>query len=113
MNLGVLASLWIALVLLPRRGTNLRSIGYGACALAAAAMGYCLALVSAPSPDWARILGFFRDRHGSGVVEHESCLSCHLGHLPDELHGYMINLAGTFFGVGCLSTALFICVHVA
>jgi MFS transporter, FHS family, glucose/mannose:H+ symporter len=103
MNLGVLASLWIALILLPRRGTNfVLSI---ACALAAGAMGY-LALFSPPAPDWTRIIGFFIIGIAAGLLN--TAVFHAISTIYQINSAATINLAGTFFGVGCLSTSLFI-----
>ena len=103
MNLGMLVSLWLALILLPRRGTNVvLSIG---CALAAVAMGY-LAVVSPPAPDWTRILGFFVIGMAAGLLN--TAVFHAISTIYQINSAATTNLAGTFFGVGCLTTALFI-----
>ncbi len=103
MNLGMLVSLWLALILLPKRGTNVvLSIG---CALAAGAMGY-LAVVSPPAPDWTRILGFFVIGMAAGLLN--TAVFHAISTIYQINSAATTNLAGTFFGVGCLTTALFI-----
>ena len=103
MNLGMLASLQIALILIPKRGANV--VLAGACSLAAAAMGY-LALVSAPFPDWVRILGFFVIGIAAGLLN--TAVFHAISAIYQINSAATINLAGIFFGVGCLTATLVI-----
>ncbi len=103
MNLGILASLRLAFLVLPKRGANV--VLSGACALAAASMGY-LAVVSAPAPDWARILGLFVIGMAAGLIN--TAVFHSISAIYQINSAATVNLAGTFFGVGCLTTALFI-----
>jgi MFS transporter, FHS family, glucose/mannose:H+ symporter len=103
MNLGMLASVRIALALLPRRGIS--QILVLACGLAFCAL-VLLAFASPPAPNLWRFFAFFWIGMAAGLLNTGTfhAISTMFRHNPAAT----VNLSGTFFGLGCVTTAVLI-----
>ncbi|MEO8129633.1 MAG: MFS transporter [Bryobacteraceae bacterium] len=103
MNLGMLASTRLALWLLPRRGIS--KILALACVLAFASL-IGLGLASPPAPLIYRALAFFGIGMGAGLLNTSvfHAISPMFRHNPAAT----VNLSGSFFGLGCLTSTLLI-----
>ena len=103
MNLGLLASMRIAIWLLPRKG--LSYVLVLACGLAFASL-IVLGLASPPEPVWYRLVAFFCMGMGAGL------LNTGVFHAISSMFrlnpAATVNLSGSFFGLGCLTTSLLI-----
>ncbi len=103
MNLGMLASVRIALALLRRRGIS-QTLTLS-CALAFCAL-VLLALASPPAPNLWRLAAFFWIGMAAGLLNTGTfhAISSMFRHNPAAT----VNLSGTFFGLGCVTTAVLI-----
>lgn len=103
MTLGLLASVRIALALLPRRGIS--QVLVLACGLAFSALIF-LAMVPPPAPVWYRIVAFFAIGMAAGLLNTGvfHAISPMFRHNPAAT----VNLSGIVFGLGCLTAALLI-----
>lgn len=100
---GIILSLRVGAWLLPRSGAG--AVLITGCLLAAGGLLY-LATVTPPAPDWARmigmaLLGIAGGLTHAGIFE---AISPIYRHDP----GATMNMAGTLFGLGCLTLALLI-----
>ena len=103
MNLGLLASMRIAIWLLPRKGISYVLVL--ACGLAFASL-IVLGLASPPEPVWYRLVAFFGMGMGAGL------LNTGVFHAISSMFrlnpAATVNLSGSFFGLGCLTASLLI-----
>jgi fucose permease len=103
MNLGLLASIPIAHWLLPRyRISRMLAL---ACGLAVSGVTI-LAIASPPASEWWRLFAFLWLGMSAGLLNTGTfhAISPMFRHNPAAT----VNLSGTFFGLGCLTTALMI-----
>lgn len=103
MNLGLLASIPIALWLVPRHGIS--RVLVLACGMAVSGV-IILALTSPPASVWWRVFAFLWLGMSAGLLNTGTfhAISPMFRHNPAGT----VNLSGTFFGLGCLTTALLI-----
>jgi fucose permease len=103
MNLGLLASIPIALWLLPRQGIS--RVLVPACGLAVSGV-IMLALTSPPAPPWWRLFAFLLLGMSAGLLNTGTFHA--ISPMFRQNPAGTVNLSGTFFGLGCLTTALMI-----
>lgn len=103
MNLGTLAAVWIAARLRPR--TSLRTTLVLACSLACAALLF-LALVPPTFAPWWRMAGVLVIGCGAGLLN--DAMFQAITPLYHQEPAATVNLAGTFFGLGCVLMALLV-----
>src|SRR3954462_4395088 len=101
--IGILIASRIAPALRPKVGVKaLLTVA----SLAAVAAFVLLSISSPPAPDWQRFAGFFLIGCADGM------LNTGVFHAISPLYRHdraaTLNLAGTFFGIGCLVTALLV-----
>ena len=103
MNLGLLASVRLAIWLLPRQG--IARVLALACGLAVSGV-MILAIAAPPVSVWLHVFAFLWLGMGAGLLNTGTfhAISPMFRHNPAAT----VNLSGTFFGLGCLTTTLLI-----
>jgi fucose permease len=104
MNLGILASFWLA-IRLHRRRTALGHTLAMACSLACGGL-LALALIPEPVSPWWRMAGILVIGCGAGLLN--TAVFQTITPLYRREPAVMINLAGTFFGLGCVVMAILV-----
>jgi fucose permease len=102
-NVGLVVSLWLAQMVLPRGGIRFQLLL--ACGIAAASF-LGLALSPPPFPAEWRVLGLFGLGLGAGLLDAAILESIAPLYARDRARA--VNLAGALFGCGCLLTALLV-----
>lgn len=103
LNAGLVVAARLAIFLTPTHGAG--AILSGGCLLAFTSLLY-LSEVSPPFPDGYRIAGFLFLGASAGLIN--ASIFHALSPLFRQSPAVAVNLAGTFFGFGCLVTALLI-----
>jgi len=99
--IGIVSSARFGQWLLPRRGVRVLLIAGNA--IGAGALLY-LAAVSPPAPAWTRMIGLFFLGTCAGLVHTAILLAISPMYRHDP--AATVNIAGTLFGLGCLTVAL-------